>query len=117
MELTREQALKLHRQMWTDMQRDLGDCPTGIERVNYKEKWCEEHFLTGMIANDCFLCEYAFHNSESIGCNSCPIIWGNEDKTPCGYCCGDDYDNSNSYHNMPISQLLALPEREISEDN
>ncbi len=107
MKLTKEQALFYHRQMWTDMQRDLGDCPTGIERVNYKEKWCEEHFLTDMIANDCFLCEYAFHNSESIGCNSCPIIWGDED------CCG----NSNSYRNMPISRLLALPEREFNEVN
>lgn len=117
MELTRERALELHRQMWSDMQRDLGDCPIGIERVDYKERWCEEHSLTGMIANDCFLCEYAFCNSESIGCNSCPIIWGDEDKMSCGYCCGDDDDRSNSYHNMPISEILALPERKISEDN
>ena len=117
MQLTKEQALFYHRQMWGDMQHDLGDCPTGAERANYKERWCEEHSLTGMIANDCFLCEYVFHNWESVSCNNCPIIWGDEDKVPCWYCCGDDDDSPNSYYNMPISQLLALPEREIDEVN
>lgn len=44
MELTRERALELHRQMWTDMRSDLGNNPTGGERVEYKIDWCKTHF-------------------------------------------------------------------------
>lgn len=30
MELTREQALRLHRRMWTDMQQEQGDNPNSF---------------------------------------------------------------------------------------
>ena len=43
MDLTREEALKLHRQMWTDMQNDLGDCPGVEAREAYKAYWCRKH--------------------------------------------------------------------------
>ena len=43
LKLTKEKAVELHRQMWTDMQRELGNCPTEYQRVKYKEKWCKEH--------------------------------------------------------------------------
>ena len=44
LDITRENALKLHRQMWSDMQRDLGDCPSLNDRLKYKGQWCREHF-------------------------------------------------------------------------
>lgn len=113
MELTREQALKLHKQMWTDMQQELGDNPNGFERERYKRKWCREHFPDENIQDCCFLCEYAHNNYKSDGgfpCRYCLIKWD------CNYCF-EGGGIKKSYRNMPISQLLALPEREIDEVN
>lgn len=105
MELTRERALELHRQMWTDMQRDLGDTPDSIQRINYKRDWCIAHFPHEWIENNCFLCEY----DKSFGCDdcgNCPIRWPYEgDYTAC-YCTIYRY-----YYKAPISEILALPER------
>ena len=113
MELTREQALKLHKQMWTDMQQELGNTPNSFERELYKRKWCREHFPDKNIRDCCFLCEYAHNKYKSDGgfpCRYCLIKWD------CNYCFEGD-SIKKSYRNMPISQLLALPEREIDEVN
>lgn len=106
MKLTREEALKLHRQMWTDMQRDLGDNPTG--RVDYKMKWCKEHFPNESIENHCFLCEY--DKSARNNCKDCPIRWPYENGYIMTYCTKHDY-----YYKAPISEILALPERGMEE--
>ena len=58
MKLTREEALKLHRQMWSDMQRDLGDTPMRMSRIKYKQLWIAKHFPDEDVCNNCFLCEY-----------------------------------------------------------
>lgn len=109
--LTRERALELHRQMWSDMQRDLGDSPRDIDRIRYKAQWCRKHFPTGHIDNDCFLCEYINVDTNGFSCVRCPIKWPNEFKADgrC-YCTIDDY-----YYKAPISEILALPEREDVE--
>jgi len=107
MELTREQALKLHRQMWADMQQELGDNPNSFERELYKRKWCREHFPDENIRDCCFLCEYAHNKYKSDGgfpCRYCLIKWD------CNYCFEGD-SIKKSYRNMPISELLTLPER------
>jgi len=36
-DLTREKALELHRQMWSGMQKDLGDNPDRTARYEYAE--------------------------------------------------------------------------------
>ena len=77
MKLTLEEALRLHREMWGDMQRELGDCPKGYDRENFKINWCEERFP-----------------EQSICCSSYK-----------GY--------GEIYKNAPISEILALPEREF----
>lgn len=101
MKLTREKALDLYRRMWMGMQEELGDNPTSSERVLFKEKWCREHFPNDRIINNCFLCEYAFGKG---ACNKCPILW------PTDACYEDRY-----YYRVPISEILALPEREVTE--
>lgn len=106
--LTRERALELHRQMWTDMQRDLGDTPNGGQRVNYKREWCITHFPNEQIENSCFLCEY--DKSLRNNCESCPIRWPYEDDYTTCYCTNRKY-----YYKAPISEILALPERKIEE--
>lgn len=110
LDITRENALKLHRQMWSDMQRDLGDCPSSNDRLKYKEQWCREHFGNIFIVNDCFLCEYVEGIDSDADCeDACPIKWID------GSCMSDD--PANNYETMPISKLLALPEREFNEVN
>ena len=104
MKITREEALRLHRQMWTDMQTALGDNPTLGERVDYKASWCSQHFPNEEVDNHCFLCEYA------DDCDHCPIKWD------------VDYDNANcegfvvNYLYSPISVILALPERKVEDE-
>ena len=107
MKLTREEALRLHRQMWTDMQRELGDNPRSIERSKFKWSWCESHFPddADAIYAHCFLCEYVKQNH--IKCNrgnGCLVKW------PHGGC----LDEIN-YETAPISVILALPEREVED--
>ena len=100
--LTREEALKLHRQMWTEMQKDLGDCPADWERIDYKSGWCRLHGYN--ICNNCFLCEYdEQHNNDPKICD-CLIEWKYDTCYRNGY-----------YTNAPISEILALPEREVSD--
>jgi len=113
MELTRERALELHRRMWTDMQQELGDNPCGIDRVLYKNEWCDKYFPKERIANDYFLCEYIYEGYVR-NCKNCPIKWATENNNDAitTFCCYDNY-----YFNAPISEILALPERKISEDN
>lgn len=105
MELTRERALELHRQMWTDMQRDLGDTPDSGQRIEYKCEWCDAHFPKEYIENHCFLCEYD-RLSTIYDCKSCPIRWPYEDDCNGCYCTKRSY-----YYKAPISEILALPER------
>lgn len=99
MKLTREEALKYHRQMWTDMQEELGDEPNRTERVVFKEEWCAKHFPGENIMCSCFLCEYV---NECLGGRNCLIVW------PYGNCTTHKY-----YYDAPISEILALPEREV----
>ena len=109
--LTRERALELHRQMWSDMQKDLGDNPIGTDRVEYKIQWCNKHFPTEHIDNHCFLCEYANMTDKFYSCMYCPIKWPNEAEFDgVSYCTHNSY-----YYNAPISEILALPEREDVE--
>lgn len=104
---TMEIAVKLHRQMWSDMQRDLGDCPSFYDRTIYKYQWCDKHIGSNLIFNDCFLCEYVEEMFPYEDCAKvCPIKWTGDD------CCGEE-----GWEAMPISKLLALPERDLNEVN
>ena len=109
MDLTREKALTLFREMWTDMQNELGDNPNYDERCDYKEMWINAKFPHRRVKNDCFLCEYANYK-DMISCKRCPIDWGHD----------GIYDNACEklinpgvdWRHSPISKILALPERE-----
>ena len=120
MTLTREQALALHREMWTDMLNTLGETPTQRQRAEFKRNWCKSHGYSP-VEHSCFLCELVIFKDErycqtGTGCDCvrCPIVWTKNDwkySCPCengGYE-GVDWRFSN------ISEVLALSERE--EDN
>lgn len=121
--LTREEALRLHRQMWTDMQKKLGDNASPEDREKFKSRWCKKHFPDYAIKNDCFLCDYANHNScETKYClERCPIDWqslkkyGWETNDCCAIYEGHDGADDDIYNEIyfaaPISEILALPEK------
>ena len=111
MDLTRERALELHRQMWGDMQKKLRDKPSEASRIYFKEEWCKEHFPNEKILAHCFLCEYTVDEHGIADCHRCPILWGSEERTKGFYCSGRE----NDYTSVPISQILALPERKVEE--
>lgn len=106
MKLTKEQALELHRQMWTDMQNELGDTPSEYDREDFKREWCKDHFPSEYILSYCFLCEYDDQFKDRF-CGHCPIDWSNG---------GEDEDSCIGWHftyyKSPISDILALPVRE-----
>jgi len=101
--LTREEAIDLFHQQWTDMQKELGDCPACEDRELYKLQWCNNHDYFN--CNNCFLCEWANQN-DYIPCDECPIDWGSVS------CVGGKID----YRYAPISVILALPERRIKDE-
>lgn len=102
-ELSKDEIIFLHRKMWSDMKKELGDIPSGIARVEYKERWCHQHKIA--LVNDCFLCHYTYK------CNLCPIVW------PHNKCFSlDPVFESETYTSMPISDILNLPERKFTEE-
>lgn len=120
--LTREKALELHRQMWSDMRVALGDRPSHSAREVFKQLWCDEHFPDDPIMFNCFLCHYADigPNGYTVDCRRCPIDWSplypgktGRDRCYSGY--GDE--GVPGYHCAPISDILALPEREAGESH
>lgn len=108
MRLTREKALNLHRQMWTDMQEKLGDNPSYNDRENFKSEWIFKHFPKEHICNNCFLCEFC---KDCTNGEECIIDWGFNASTN-SYGC---IRGKTSYETSPISEILALPKREIDE--
>lgn len=104
MKLTKKEALKLHKQMWTDMQNELGDMPSVPDREMFKLEWCAEHFPNVEIGSNCFLCAYDDQFEED--CKHCPIDWTDGGRTFGGCVYGEiRYDLS------PISAILELPVR------
>ena len=117
MKLTKEKTLKLHRQMWTDMQKALGDNPTQNDRMMFKATWCVTRFPISHVTHNCFLCEYTnqFSGAErEVDCSRCPIVWPCEPCDKDGYFCEglENRDEKNGYRFIPISKILSLPERE-----
>ncbi len=124
LKLTREEALKLHREMWGAMQSALGDNPTQRNRELFKTTWCESHFPDNSITHHCFLCEYArfdnghesmyYDSPTGVCCKACPIDWEHDDdfdfelNSACESCTGVDWRADS------ISKILAL--NEIKED-
>ena len=105
MKLSAEMAVRLHRMMWSDMQRELGDRPSENERLKFKRDWIHKNFPRESIANDCWLCEYASlvakPGDHEPYCRYCPISWPKRHCNTFGY----------SYAKEPISDILALPAR------
>ena len=118
--LTKEEAISLFRQMWTDMQTELGDDPNHIDRRAYKQVWCHKHFPNESIMSNCPLCEYAYQRhvaagEKGLGCRFCPIGWPSRPFSY-GVVIPDCQGPQMHYLFNRISEILALPEREIPDE-
>lgn len=117
-DMTKEQALAYHRMMWGDMAEKYGDNPTAKEREDFKSAWIREHFDKHFVHN-CVLCEFVKKNPwDNTMCYYCPIDWSPlEDPEAEPGRCYNDYKNGGTegaiYLDAPISEILALPEREV----
>lgn len=112
--LTREEALRLHREMWTAMQKTLGDDPEPRFREGFKRDWMCKHGYDD-VANDCFLCEYSC-DGRLTHCSDCPIDWSPLCAEGLDFCTSMyRFECRNGgyavYTNATISEILALPER------
>lgn len=125
-DLTREQTIKLHRQMWTDMLSELGDNPTAKQRVDFKDSWCnkwckENGYVSAHVTGSCFLCEYTRNKGivpSYLECNVCPINWTKAEDILVipgqdAWCVSSYIPTGKDYFlTAPISKILAIPERE-----
>lgn len=102
--LTREEALRKHREMWEAMREALGDNPGIKARAKFKIEWCLRHEKYPVRCH-CYLCQYT--HERGLGCGDCPIDWGNGDTCVGRY---TDYGFSS------LSEILALPERKVEEN-
>lgn len=104
MKLTKDEAVRLFHEQWSDMQKELGDCPGPYERELFKHTWCHRHFPGIDIESECFLCEYARQFDHM--CSHCPIKWPLDD------CCALSEYGGIHFSRDNISKILALPVRE-----
>ena len=119
-DMTKEEALTYHRMMWSDMAEEYGDNPTAKERENFKTAWVLEHFNKRFM-HSCVLCEFVKKNYfDNTMCCYCPIDWSPledpEEIVVASGRCYNSYKNGGAggaiYLDAPISEILALPERE-----
>ena len=107
--LTKERAIELFRQQWSDMRDRVGENPSIYNRDRFKHMWIDEHFPGEEVDCGCFLCEYDMQQEDGSCCDFCPIEW------PGGSCVA-----AGGFINCidsPISEILALPERKEIEDD
>lgn len=138
MELTREEAIRYHREMWNWI-ADQIEKEGHVQLISrLKDSFIYKNFPGVFIRHDCFCCHYAQYqsvNKDNDMCENCPLDWGNpykknyfdcekeciqknKDSDENGlyehchelYCLGDN----NWKHQSELARRIAnLPEREV----
>lgn len=82
--LDKDEAIRLHRQMWSDMaiaEKECGKTFIAVDRSAFKRDWLKKHGYSA-VEHNCFLCEYAINQEndpESLVtpfyCDHCPLDW------------------------------------------
>lgn len=88
--MTREEAIKNHRKMWNWIADQIRNGRKDVTIHDLKITYLIEHgYDPDIIRHKCFCCEYAFQESDDYDdyCESCPLIWGNENLCKPGYFC------------------------------
>ena len=110
--LTFDEAVRLHKEMWTAMQKEYGDCPTEDQRKAFKDEYLKAHGYNVTyeteIVNNCFLCDYVFTMFNG-SCRGCPVTWP---VTNCWTKVSIREKRIAYFLSAPISEILALPLRD-----
>lgn len=78
MNLTREEAIQKHRDMWNW----IADKIEKEKKYVWKKDYMKAHGYDGIVSN-CFCCHYAAQTIivRTPICNRCPLLWTEEQKT------------------------------------
>ena len=118
---TREEAIKWHRRMWTEMGIIEGDDCYINARIKFKRRYIQENFPGVDVLNNCFLCNYAYNeaydnlkekfslidlnDASAYMCKYCPLKWGHiENYFDCEY-------SDIEWMRDPCSIIAGLEER------
>lgn len=107
LELSFDEAVRKHKEMWGAMQSSLGDNPTLTERAAFKAGWVEARRAAGekRVINNCYLCEYN-EQFNSHSCVYCPYNWNDHIYYGCEKGIG-----TIDWRTSKISDILGLPLR------
>lgn len=82
--LDKDEAIRLHRQMWRDManeEKAMGKTFSAVDRSMFKRDWLQQHGYSS-VEHGCFLCEYAMGQEDDweirmapFYCDHCPLDW------------------------------------------
>jgi len=124
--ISKEEALNLHKAMWSGMQKKYGNNCSG--RRGLKQEWLRLNLGLGPdspsdVKSFCFLCEYAYQQIQADDwanhlCHYCPIDWRPErvkEIEPDGASYACESFRETCWQSAPISTILNLPERKIEE--
>lgn len=97
--LTKEQAIKLHRDMWLWIAKQIARNKKPMEIGDLKQSYIRCYTDFTLVAYDCFACDYAYQEKEEeygyenyhCRCEFCPLEWGT---------CGDEEGNYMCMENM-----------------
>lgn len=106
-----ETVISMWRDMIGDMRRDLGNCPSRSDRVNYERQWTTFKTPNEVSEYTSVLCYYVNATTDGMGmCSECPIFWGYKDL---------DYDkgciSSKVFYTLPLDELINIPAKNIRE--
>lgn len=68
MQLTREQAIFYHRDMWNWIADEIEKAKSVLSVIKLKEEYCKRNMFN--VLYSCFLCDYTNHE-----CYKCPLKW------------------------------------------
>jgi hypothetical protein len=109
-ELTKEMAVQLHREMWQFI-KDYIEVSCVNDRVwsrtKAKMKFVDSHGFSD-VASYCFACEYGKQQSGEERCNSCPFDWGDNTAEYC-YC---ETAGNIDWRTSPIDDIINVKVRD-----
>ena len=99
MTLTREEAIRIHRDMWRYL-KEHGAEREVSGRNRFKALYCKEQGYS--FKHNCALCEYADSHG---GCRACPAIWGGEGEWMGVFCEGCEKDVEEGHIDWRYSNI------------
>ena len=115
-ELTKEQAIKLHRIMWLWIAKEIARNKKPMVIGRLKETYISRHTEFESVICDCFACEYGYkksteeyvyggccENSYHCKCEFCPLEWRSSGDVKGHYMCEENKSDSKDRYGLYAS--------------